>query len=161
LKCHGDPEDAPESMLKIYGSANGFNWKLNEVIGTQIVTVPVKPSYDAAWNSVLVFLISGGCILLVLFFSINRLLHYLVTKPLNKLSNISERLSLDQLYTDELELMSIQTTTREMNHLWDSIVRLRRSLYHALRLLDGGHLLQSVEKDNAIKTKKANSKDEK
>ena len=27
-------------MLDLYGTANGFGWKLNEVIGMQVVSVP-------------------------------------------------------------------------------------------------------------------------
>ena len=28
-------------MLKIYGEANGFGWKHNEIVGAQVVTVPM------------------------------------------------------------------------------------------------------------------------
>jgi len=41
LACHGVPADAPESMIKVYGEANGFGWKHNEIIGAQVVTVPM------------------------------------------------------------------------------------------------------------------------
>ena len=40
LTCHSTPDKAPAEMLKIYGSANGFGWKVNEIIGAQIVSVP-------------------------------------------------------------------------------------------------------------------------
>ncbi len=40
LVCHSTPDKAPPEMLKIYGSANGFGWKLGEIIGAQIVSVP-------------------------------------------------------------------------------------------------------------------------
>jgi hypothetical protein len=40
LACHSTPAAAPASMLRIYGEANGFGWKVNEIIGTQIVSVP-------------------------------------------------------------------------------------------------------------------------
>ncbi|MGH8847886.1 MAG: Tll0287-like domain-containing protein, partial [Polaromonas sp.] len=41
LQCHSVPGNAPASMLKIYGEANGFGWKHNEIIGAQVVTVPM------------------------------------------------------------------------------------------------------------------------
>ncbi len=40
LTCHSTPDKAPAEMLKIYGAANGFGWKVNEIIGAQIVSVP-------------------------------------------------------------------------------------------------------------------------
>jgi hypothetical protein len=41
LACHGSPDQAPPSMIRLYGSDNGFNWKLNDIIGAQIVSVPM------------------------------------------------------------------------------------------------------------------------
>ena len=42
LTCHGILEDAPKSMIELYGPANGFGWKMNEVVGSQIVSVPLS-----------------------------------------------------------------------------------------------------------------------
>jgi hypothetical protein len=39
LECHGDPAQAPAAILKAYGNANGFAWKVDEIIGAQVVTV--------------------------------------------------------------------------------------------------------------------------
>jgi hypothetical protein len=41
LTCHGMIGDAPETMINLYGPANGFGWKMNEVVGSQIVSVPL------------------------------------------------------------------------------------------------------------------------
>ncbi len=48
LSCHSTPAAAPASMLKLYGEANGFGWKLDEVIGAQIVSVPLATAEGAA-----------------------------------------------------------------------------------------------------------------
>lgn len=29
-------------MIKLYGTANGFGWKLDEIIGAQVVSVPMS-----------------------------------------------------------------------------------------------------------------------
>src|SRR5947207_3555275 len=42
LSCHTTPEVAPASMVKLYGTTNGFGWQLNEVIGAQVVSVPMS-----------------------------------------------------------------------------------------------------------------------
>ena len=41
LDCHSTVDAAPKTMLDLYGSANGFGWKMNEIIGAQIVSVPM------------------------------------------------------------------------------------------------------------------------
>ena len=42
LQCHSSPASAPPTEVATYGSSNGFGWKLNEVIGAQIVSVPTE-----------------------------------------------------------------------------------------------------------------------
>ncbi len=42
LECHSTPDNAPAEMIKLYGGANGFGWKLDDIIGAQIVSVPVS-----------------------------------------------------------------------------------------------------------------------
>jgi hypothetical protein len=42
LECHSTPDRAPAEMIKLYGGANGFSWKLDDIIGAQIVSVPVS-----------------------------------------------------------------------------------------------------------------------
>ena len=44
LSCHATPSSAPASLIKLYGEANGFGWKNDEIIGAQIVSVPVSVS---------------------------------------------------------------------------------------------------------------------
>ena len=54
-------------MVKLYGTTNGFGWKLNEVIGAQIVSIPAKladPSAERALRTVLLWL--GGILGFVL-----------------------------------------------------------------------------------------------
>ena len=42
LVCHSTVEAAPKTMIDLYGPANGFGWKMNEVIGAQVVSVPMS-----------------------------------------------------------------------------------------------------------------------
>ncbi len=64
LTCHSTPDKAPPEMLKLYGSANGFGWKLDDIIGAQIVTVPMSvpvAAADHAWSKLNTWL--GGAFL--------------------------------------------------------------------------------------------------
>jgi hypothetical protein len=40
LECHSTPDKAPPEMVKLYGTANGFGWHMDEIIGAQIVSMP-------------------------------------------------------------------------------------------------------------------------
>jgi Protein of unknown function (DUF3365) len=42
LRCHSTPAAAPKSLIETYGNTHGFGWKLNEIVGIQIVFVPVN-----------------------------------------------------------------------------------------------------------------------
>jgi Protein of unknown function (DUF3365) len=61
LGCHGRVENAPPELVKLYGSGNGYGWRLNDVIGAQIVSVPADVARNraaAAMKTVLIWL--GG-----------------------------------------------------------------------------------------------------
>lgn len=69
LECHSTPDKAPTEMIKLYGGDNGFGWKLDDVIGAQIVSVPVSVPVRMAENAfrVIIAWLAGafGGILLV------------------------------------------------------------------------------------------------
>jgi hypothetical protein len=69
LECHSTPDKAPAEMIKLYGRDNGFGWKLGDIIGAQIVTVPVSVPVRMAENAfrVIIAWLAGafGGILLV------------------------------------------------------------------------------------------------
>ncbi|MBV9876747.1 MAG: DUF3365 domain-containing protein [Verrucomicrobia bacterium] len=48
LECHSTADKAPVEMIKLYGTANGFDWKLNDIIGAQVVSVPLAVPLQAA-----------------------------------------------------------------------------------------------------------------
>lgn len=61
LNCHTTPDKAPPEMMKLYSSANGFGWKMDEIIGAQVVSVPTAlPTgmADQAWHRLMGWL--GG-----------------------------------------------------------------------------------------------------
>jgi hypothetical protein len=62
LTCHSTPDKAPPEMIKLYGTANGFGWKLDEIIGAQVVSVPMAlpvSMADKAWNSLTMWLLGS------------------------------------------------------------------------------------------------------
>jgi len=41
MRCHGDPDDAPQALLSIYGRERGFGQKPGEIAGVNAVNIPV------------------------------------------------------------------------------------------------------------------------
>jgi HAMP domain-containing protein len=109
LQCHGAPEVAPPAMLARYGRENGFDWPLNEVIGTQIVYVPadeVARTAQRAFSSVIGVFLGGFAIALL---CLNLLLKPLVVQPIQNLARISQKLAADDIQSDgELQAASTQ-----------------------------------------------------
>ena len=62
LTCHSTPDKAPPEMIKLYGTANGFGWTMNEVIGAQVVSVPMSVPLNMAndtWHRLTTWLVSA------------------------------------------------------------------------------------------------------
>jgi len=87
LGCHGDPENAPASLLKRYGSTAGFHRPLGKVIGMDTIAIPIVKITEHLWPKSMqaFFLIALG--LLLFFLSIIYLTRFIVTK---RLSSITE-----------------------------------------------------------------------
>jgi PAS domain S-box-containing protein len=58
LNCHGDPNDAPQEVVALYGRSNGFFHKINEPAGVISVGVPIGLSLGKI-NSFTLALLAG------------------------------------------------------------------------------------------------------
>jgi hypothetical protein len=69
LECHSTADKAPVEMIKLYGSANGFGWKMNDIIGAQIVSVPMALPVQMAENvfQTLVLWLAGAFVAILIF----------------------------------------------------------------------------------------------
>jgi Protein of unknown function (DUF3365). len=69
LECHSTADKAPAEMIKLYGSANGFGWKMNDIIGAQIVSVPMALPVQLAENvfRTLVLWLAGAFVVILTF----------------------------------------------------------------------------------------------
>lgn len=135
LDCHSTPERAPKPLLAQYGRDRGFGWKENEIIGAQIVTVPMKLANDRKWEILYLFLAIYLGVLAVLGAALNVGLALIVTGPVLKMSRIAEDVSLDRPDTPEFDARG----SDEIARLAQSFTRMRRSLEQAKRLLSSQH----------------------
>src|SRR6478609_9836754 len=97
LACHTSAETAPAAMVKIYGANNGFGWKLGEVIGAQIVSVPMDLPIRNANHAFVTFMSSLTVVFAVLFVILNMMLSALIVQPITQLSRAADQISKGRL----------------------------------------------------------------
>ncbi|HXW72504.1 MAG TPA: DUF3365 domain-containing protein [Methylocella sp.] len=78
LGCHGAAEKAPAEIVKIYGSGNGFGWKLGDVVGAQIVSLPADVALSRAAASMKTLLLWLAGIFAGLYAVINDIVFVLI-----------------------------------------------------------------------------------
>lgn len=131
LECHATAASAPASMIALYGSDNGFGWKPGEVIGAQIVSVPMSASAVRAEHIRKLFLLPFLGFLALLFASVNILLHFVVIRPMEKIAASAEAVSMGKIDTPEFHYPGRD----QIGRLAASFNRMHRSLAEAFRML--------------------------
>lgn len=132
LACHGTPAEAPATFLETYGAANGFGWEVNEIIGAQLVNVPMDVPLARAQETFTIFMGSLVGVFLVVFIALNLLLHRIVVKPVAAISARATEVSMGELDVQELNIQG----AKEITSLAQSFNRMHRSLNNAVKLLD-------------------------
>ncbi|HVT18176.1 MAG TPA: DUF3365 domain-containing protein [Thermoanaerobaculia bacterium] len=132
LECHSTPVAAPASMLEIYGGEHGFNWKLGEVIGAQIVSVPTALPASMAAKAFNSQMISLGGAALATFIVLDLFIVLVVVRPVARLSAMADEISKGELTVPELEVKGGD----EIALLARSFNRMYLSLAKAIRLLE-------------------------
>lgn len=132
LVCHSQPSVAPVSMTKIYGSANGFDWHLGDVIGSQIISLPLAIPLEKAHKTLILFLSLLVGVFLSMLLILNVLLHYLVIRPVTTMSRIATEVSLGNTSAEMFKV----TGQDEISSLSEAFNRMRRSLESAMGMLN-------------------------
>ncbi len=132
LVCHSTPEMAPASMVKKYGAHNGFGWKHNEVIGAQIVNVPMAVPIARADKTFTAFMIILVVVFVAIWLVINIFLHLIIVKRVNRIAAKAEEIAKGELGAAEFE----EKGKDELSSLAHSLNLMYRSLSSAVRLLD-------------------------
>ncbi len=133
LACHSTPDAAPASLIRTYGDANGFGWQLDEVVGSQIVTVPMEVAIDKARQAFLLVIASLAGIFALLFGVLNFMLGSLVVQPITRISRVADEVSMGNMDIPEFEA----DREDEIGTLEASFNRMRRSLERAMSMIQG------------------------
>lgn len=115
--------------LAKYGTAGGFGWKVNEIIGPQIIQMPdplARTRADAAFG---VFMGSLIGVLLAIMLTLNLLLWWMCVRPIAQLSALADRISLGETDAPDFAV----TGRDEIGRLAQALSRMRRSLVQRCR----------------------------
>jgi protein-histidine pros-kinase len=132
LVCHSTIEAAPKTMVDLYGPANGFGWKMNEVIGAQVVSVPMSVPIRRADETFRTFMLSLAGVFLVTFVLLNMMLHLMVIRRVTRLSAIADQVSLGNLDAGDFRTRSRD----EIGVLTEALGRMKVSLVQAMKMLE-------------------------
>jgi HAMP domain-containing protein len=133
LSCHSDVALAPRAMIKHYGREHGFGWKANDVVGAQIVTVPMSVPIEMANKGFRNLLISLGTIFLITVILIDVAMYLIVIRPLRRVSKNADIISKGEIDLPPLEIKGKD----EIAEVTASFNRMHTSLVKAFEMLNG------------------------
>ncbi|WP_341526499.1 DUF3365 domain-containing protein [Nostoc sp. UHCC 0302] len=134
LQCHSTPEAAPPSMISLYGTANGFGWNLNEIVGAQIISVPANKVINKANQSSLLIIMIVSAIFIATILLVNFFLNRQVVKPLKRMTRIAEEVS-----TGHMDVEFEQFSNDEIGNLAQAFKRMQLSLEMAMKRIKRTH----------------------
>jgi PAS domain-containing protein len=134
LHCHGEPEDAPRSLLDRYGAKAGFHRPVGEVIALDTVGIPVQSIQEKLWKEItgnFIFIGLGFILLyLALFVSVkllvtNRLAG--ITKHFARVSGADDDVQIEPIaetgHRDEISTLAVSfnTLARKLRRYYNSL----------------------------------------
>lgn len=132
LRCHSSVEAAPKTMVDKYGPANGFGWTHNEVVGAQIMSVPMNLPLERADRSFKVFITALIGVFVAVGVLLNVAIWAFVVRPVTRLSALADRVSQGDLEAPEFTTGS----SDEIGTLAQSFARMRASVVQAMKMLE-------------------------
>jgi len=126
LGCHGPADVAMPMVVKTYGAVNGYGWKEKDVIGAQIVSVPLTVAIRAADDAFRRLMLDLAVIFVVTLAAIDLALYFIVVRPVQKLALMADRISRGELNLSELPVKGkdeIAGLTQSFNRMFVSLVK--------------------------------------
>ena len=133
LACHDQARSAPAALVRRYGKANGFGWQKGEVVGAQIVSVPMAVPIRMADQGFQQLVVYFAAIFVASLILLDVVLLLSVVRPLRRLSAMADEISVGKMDMPELPVRGRD----EIAVLAGSFNRMRRSLERALKMIEG------------------------
>ncbi len=134
LRCHTTPELAPKSQIATYGKEGGYGWKLNEILGAQIVYIPAEDILKSANQSLMIVLGVVGVIFTAIVLIMNQLLKKVVLQRIKTIATVAEKVSVGDMNAN-----FAKQSKDEIGDLAEAFNRMKYSLEIALNMLNKNH----------------------
>ena len=132
LACHSTVDAAPKTLVDRYGPANGFGWKMNEIIGAQVVSVPTDVPTQRARTAFRTFMLSIAGVFVFVGIVLNAMLLSMVIMPVSRLAKLADQVSMGNVEVPDFHVRSRD----EIRTLADSFNRMKKSVVQAMKMLD-------------------------
>jgi HAMP domain-containing protein len=132
LECHSTVEAAPKTLLDLYGNANGFGWKMNDIIGMQVVSVPTAVPIARANQAFRTLMIALAIVFIATLALLNVMLYWIVIKRVTRLARIADQVSLGNMDAGEFKSKSKD----EIGVLTEALGRMKTSVVQAMQMLE-------------------------
>jgi methyl-accepting chemotaxis protein len=135
LRCHSSPEIAPKSHIETYGTENGFGWKLDEIIGSQIIYIPASQVFENARHTFSLVIVIFIAIFTAVILLINFLLKKNVIQPIKPMARLAQKLGNDTADADEdqeIELNKLTAIAKRSDEL-GQLGRVFQRMAHEVR----------------------------
>lgn len=120
-------------MVALYGRDHGFGWKVGDIIGAQVVSIPLAVPLSRAYTALSWSMLALAGIFLVVIVLVDLLVRAIVVRPVEEISDMASKVSLGEMDAPEL----VHNSKDEIGSLAASFNRMRRSLQNAMRMLEG------------------------
>ncbi|MGB7522267.1 MAG: DUF3365 domain-containing protein [Spirulinaceae cyanobacterium] len=166
LVCHNTPEEAPASLIKTYGSENGFGWKLNEIIGAQTIYIPASDIFALARRNGLVAIATFMVIFTLVLLVINSLLKRTVVEPLKPMASLAQQMvtredsSAPEKVGDEVDLEKLSKIAKRYDEL-GQLAKIFQQMAYAIHSREQGFVqkLQALLEADKTNTESLSQKD--
>jgi protein-histidine pros-kinase len=132
LNCHSTVDSAPKTLVDRYGPANGFGWKLNEIIGAQVVSVPTDVPTQRARTVFRTFMLSIAAVFVFVGIVLNLMLLSMVIMPVSRLAKLADQVSMGNMEVPDFHVRSRD----EIRTLAESFNRMKKSVAQAMKMLE-------------------------
>lgn len=126
LPCHSLPSIAPRAMVRHYGPDHGFGWQPDQIVGAQIVSVPMSVAIAKADEGFRSLLIGLGAIFLLTIVLLDIALYLIVILPLRRVSKNADVISKGEIDLPPLPVKGkdeIAEVTASFNRMHTSLIK--------------------------------------
>ncbi len=137
LRCHSEPEQAPEGLVEAYGTERSFHRQLEEVVSAISIRIPLEQAYKSANRLSLQLAGLLGFILLCLFGVTTYLSNSWIFLPLDRIRHKAEAISTDpEQLGEQIQLpkgRELASVVESFNHMSEQLLQERNNLQHRVQ----------------------------